>query len=514
MKMEQQETLLEIRNLYTNFYTYQGVVKALDGINFSLIKGETFGLVGETGCGKSVTANCVMRLIPIPPGKIERGNIYFMAPTGSEKEIADIQARIYGVKAGAGFKEGDARVKNLEGEMKEAKEVGRLKAEIASMSSSPGFDSKDARYVEVSKQLDKILSRYDLLSRSEDYMRKIRGKYISMIFQEPMTALNPVFQAGDQIAEVILLHERKELAEAVLRHIDASKKDNSSYHKASFSKTDKGELRCSSCGALMATEQASCPQCGASFSSQPLRGLESTKLSFYRRFYKTMAVDPNARSLRWAAKIPFVRRYQKLMKQEAWKRAEMMLRLVRIPDPKNVIKSYPHELSGGMQQRVMIAMAMACKPQVLIADEPTTALDVTIQAQILKLMRDLQEETGTSILLITHNLGVVAEVCNRLGVMYAGVMAEIGSVQAIFKEPMHPYTQGLLNSIPKVTVGVSRLDIIEGNVPNLVKPPTGCRFNPRCPYTMGICKKVKPPMLEVKPGHFVACHLYMKGGAS
>jgi peptide/nickel transport system ATP-binding protein len=161
-----------------------------------------------------------------------------------------------------------------------------------------------------------------------------------------------------------------------------------------------------------------------------------------------------------------------------------------------------------MQQRVMIAMALACKPQLLIADEPTTALDVTIQAQILKLMRDLQEQTGTSILLITHNLGVVAEVCDRVGVMYAGTIAEIGPKMDIFKEPLHPYTQGLMNSIPKVNMDMTRLETIEGSVPNLSNPPSGCRFHPRCPYAMEKCKEIKPQMVEVRPGHFTACHLY------
>ena len=161
-----------------------------------------------------------------------------------------------------------------------------------------------------------------------------------------------------------------------------------------------------------------------------------------------------------------------------------------------------------MQQRVMIAMALACKPQLLIADEPTTALDVTIQAQILKIMKELQQETGTSVLLITHNLGIVAETCNRVGVMYAGVMTEIGPVRSIFKEPLHPYTQGLMNSLPRLLTGATRLETIPGSVPNLIHPPSGCRFHPRCPYAMAVCKEKKPPMIEIKPDHFTSCHLY------
>jgi oligopeptide/dipeptide ABC transporter ATP-binding protein len=221
-----------------------------------------------------------------------------------------------------------------------------------------------------------------------------------------------------------------------------------------------------------------------------------------------MQKDPDALVLRIVSRIPLLRRYEKLMKNEALKHAKKMLELVRIPDPDNIVSSFPYELSGGMQQRVMIAMALACKPQLLIADEPTTALDVTIQAQILKIIKELQKETGTSVLLITHNLGIVAETCNRVGVMYAGVMAEIGPVHSIFKEPLHPYTQGLMNSLPRLLSGVSRLETIPGNVPNLIHPPSGCRFHPRCPYAMVVCREKKPPILEIKPGHSTACHLY------
>jgi peptide/nickel transport system ATP-binding protein len=329
-----------------------------------------------------------------------------------------------------------------------------------------------------------------------------------MIFQEPMTALNPVFRCGDQISESLLLHEKPELAQAVLRSIDARVKAIDEYHHESREQTAKGELKCMKCGAISAVEAERCPQCGGSFTSDSLRALEKTKLLFYRRFYVKMTKTPNARSLRYAAKVPILRRYYKLTKQEATTRTEMLLRLVRIPDPRNVVTSYPHELSGGMQQRVMIAMALACRPRLLIADEPTTALDVTIQAQILKLMHDLQEETGTAILMITHNLGVVAEICDRVGVMYAGTMTEVGPTTEVFKEPLHPYTQGLMNLIPKVNVEVHWLETIEGTVPNLIKPPSGCRFHPRCPYAMEICKREKPVTVEVRPKHLVSCHLY------
>lgn len=472
--MPDDEILLQVEDLHTNFYTYQGVVKALDGINFNIIKGETFGLVGETGCGKSVTANCILRLIPSPPGRIEKGHILFLMPQ-------------------------DVMTKKNE-----------LTAQLERLSKNDNDGEKEI--ASIKKDLSKIYNDYDLLQKSLPFMRKIRGKYISMIYQEPMSALNPVFLAGDQISEVLLTHERKELAQAVLKHGDLRVKEIDSFFRVKYKTTSKNELECESCKAVMAEKVDTCPNCGGSFVGKPFRSLEKARIKFNMRFYRPMSIDPDINSLKLMSRIPFLRRYERFIKKEGLERAERMLRLVRIPDPKNVIHSYPHELSGGMQQRVMIAMALACKPTLLIADEPTTALDVTIQAQILKLMKDLQQETGTSILLITHNLGVVAETCDRVGVMYAGVMAEIGSVQQIFKEPLHPYTQGLIGSVLKLTSKTSRLEIIEGSVPNLVKPPNGCRFHPRCPFGMALCKVNKPTMVEVTPGHFVSCHLY-KGGS-
>lgn len=320
------DILISIRGLKTNFYTYTGVVKALDGIDLDIYRNETLGLVGETGCGKSVTALSIIRLIQWPPGRIDEGSI--------------------------------------------------------------SFDGRD------------------LLKLSNDEMRGIRGNKISMIFQEPMTSFNPVFTIGEQISEVLILH-------------------------------------------------------------------------------------------------------QKMDKQTAYDKAVEMLAFTGIPAPERVAKSYPHELSGGMLQRAMISMALACKPALLIADEPTTALDVTIEAQILELMRDLKAKTGASILMITHDLGIIAEVCDRVGVMYAGNIVELSTVKEVFANPLHPYTMGLIGSIPKFNQkkGV-RLDMIPGSVPNLIYPPTGCRFNPRCTKAMDVCRKDKPKMVEVSKGHSVACHLY------
>jgi peptide/nickel transport system ATP-binding protein len=339
------EVLLKIKDLKTYFYTYEGVVKALEETSFNIFKGETFGLIGETGCGKSVTALSVMRLIPEPPGKIMKGNILFKGQ--------------------------------------------------------------------------------DLLKKTEKEMQKVRGNEISMIFQEPMTALNPVYNVGQQIAEVILLHEK--------------------------------------------------------FPEIPQE--------------KTFNI--------WKK-----RKIKKLIQKKAFEKAINALDMVRISDPKKVAKQYPHELSGGMRQRVMIAMMLACNPDLLIADEPTTALDVTVQAQILDLMKDLQKRVGTAIWLITHNLGIIAEMCDRVGVMYAGYIVEIGTTEKIFDNPDHPYTRGLIRSIPKIMEEQKRLNIIPGTVPNLIEPPSGCRFHPRCKYHTDICKECDPPLKEVEKDHRVACHHY------
>jgi oligopeptide/dipeptide ABC transporter ATP-binding protein len=320
--------LLRIRNLHTYFFLDEGVLKAVDGIDLDLREGETLGIVGESGCGKSVTALSILQLIPSPPGKIVKGEIYF---------------------------EGT-----------------------------------------------------NLLALSEAEMRKIRGRSISMIFQEPMTCLNPVFQVGDQISEILRLHER-------------------------------------------------------------------------------------------------------ISRKEAWERSIEMLRMVGIPSPERRVKEYPHHLSGGMRQRAMIAMAMACSPKLMIADEPTTALDVTIQAQILELMTHLKQEKAMSLILITHNLGVIAETVQNVMVMYAGRIFEYADVRSIFMNPRHPYTQGLLNSIPRVDRDDSkkeRLEAIPGLVPSLLDLPVGCKFLERCKYAFHPCTGEEPPLRENDSGHFVRCWLY------
>jgi oligopeptide/dipeptide ABC transporter ATP-binding protein len=321
------EHLLEIRNLKTYFNVRGGVLKAVDDVSLTIKAAETLGLVGESACGKSVTASSIMRLIPIPPGYIAGGEIIF------------------------------------EG--------------------------------------------VNVLKLPESEMRKVRGNKISMIFQEPMTSLNPVFTVGDQVAEVIRLHK-------------------------------------------------------------------------------------------------------KLSQHETRNRVIEAFRLVRIPAPESRINEYPHQMSGGMRQRVMIAMALACYPKLMIADEPTTALDVTIQAQILDLMNKLKEETGAAILFITHDLGVIAEMAQRVAVMYAGKIMEEADVDTLFAEPKHPYTVGLMNSIPVLGIGKKqkRLSTIAGVVPSLFKLPKGCLFNERCLVTEKECSQLEPPMIDLGNGHLVRCHQY------
>ena len=349
--------LLEIKDLVTNFYTYEGVVKALNKISLVIPHGCTFGLVGESGCGKSVTVRSIMRIVQ-PPGRIEGGEILL-------------------------FMDDDKQ---------------QLKA-------------------------------IDLLKQSEAYMQQLRGNHISMIFQEPNAALNPIMSIGEQVVESYLLHQYDAL---YMEAFDVGAKDVKS-----------GRFR-------------------------PWR--------------------------------------QGPVKKAAEKRAIALLAQLGITNPEAVIKHYPHNLSGGMKQR--IAMALACYPVLLIADEATSNLDVTIQAQILELLCQLKKERISSILLITHDLGVVAETCDRVGVMYAGNLCEEADVLDLFNHPLHPYSQALLASVPKVSQ-TGALQSIDGAVPNLVNPPTGCRFHPRCPFAMDICKAAFPEMKEITPGHTVACYLYV-----
>jgi len=326
--VDPRESILEVKNLRTSFPTAGGFVHAVDNVSFNVRKGEALALVGESGCGKSVTAMSIMRLVA-PPGRITAGEVRFKG-----KNLADL---------------------------------------------------------------------------SEREMRTVRGNDIAMVFQEPMTSLNPVFKIGAQVSEAVRIHN-------------------------------------------------------------------------------------------------------KVSKKEAWKRAGEMLELVSIPDPIKRLDDYPHQLSGGMRQRVMIAMALSCDPELLIADEPTTALDVTIQAQIMELLAGLQQKLGLAILLITHDLGVVAEFCERVVVMYTGRVVEESPVRELFRAPAHPYTRGLLKSLPSVSAGdplaSHRLPTIKGMVPPISNLPRGCKFNPRCPDVMDICLGNEPARMILSPGHDARCYLH------
>lgn len=501
-------SIVEIDDLHTNFYTKIGVVYALDGVNLKIRKGETLGLVGESGCGKSVTANSIMRLIPSPPGKVESGHIMFGLPPGFRTHFERLMDKE--AAKGPNDPETVAAREDFENAMAAGEYpvpgLSDIYTKYRDLEAKKG--KNDREVAEARAEVSRAMSEIDILDLGQKDLQRIRGKVISMIFQEPMASLNPVFTAGDQIAEVILLHERKDLAAAVLKNLE--RKEKLVHHNEGAEKLadHEGHFTCSACGTSVEKEMDHCPSCDRSFPIRHIPLITPMKLRFERKMYARMNENPEDGTLWLLSKIPLLKRYLKPMEDEAFNRAIGMLRMVRVPDPVNVATSYPYELSGGMQQRVMIAMALACKPQMLIADEPTTALDVTIQAQILKLMRELQKDTGTTILMITHNLGIIAEICDRVGVMYAGNIVEITSNREIFKEPLHPYTQGLLSAIPRIDQQLPRLEIIEGNVPNLYKPPTGCRFHPRCPYAMAVCSKEKPAMIEIKPGHGVACHLY------
>jgi peptide/nickel transport system ATP-binding protein/oligopeptide transport system ATP-binding protein len=323
------DPLLDVADLQTFFHTDEGVVKSVNGVSFTAAEGETVGIVGESGCGKSVTALSIMRLIPMPPGKIEGGSILF------------------------------------DGE--------------------------------------------DLVSVSESRMRQVRGGKIGMIFQEPMTSLNPVFTVGNQIEEAVRIH-------------------------------------------------------------LGLKGVAARQ------------------------------------------RAVEMLDKVGIPSPEHRVDDYPHQLSGGMRQRVMIAMALSCNPKLLIADEPSTALDVTIQAQILELMKQLQDDLGMAILMITHDLAVIAETAHRVVVMYASKIVEMADVVSLFQAPRHPYTHGLFRSIPAIAGGHDRLETIEGTVPNPLEFPIGCKFHNRCPFAAEHCVDNEPPLREIDTDHLVACWLFEPDG--
>ena len=382
--------LIRIRDLSVRFYTYEGVVHAIDDLDMEIRQGETLGIVGETGSGKSMTALAILRLVP-SPGKIESGSITF-------------------------------------------------------------FDKDSGSEVE-------------LLKLREDRMRAIRGNKISMVFQEPGAALNPVYTIGNQISEVLLLHRRRELARAAKQRVDSLLSD--------------GNARAA--------------------------GLRRPLWRWQSRVYDKIAEQPHAIEPRLLSHVPLLRRLLGRLTHEAGLLTVNMLKDVEIPDPVRVAADYPHELSGGMKQRAVIAMALACSPELLIADEPTTSLDVTIQAQMLELFRRIKADKGASVLFITHNLGVAAEVCDRVAVMYAGRLCEVAGVEDMFLHPLHPYTRALLDAVP---MPGKELQTIPGALADALNPPPGCRFHPRCSSATPMCEQERPKLKEVGKDHMVACYLH------
>ena len=501
------DAYLRAENLVTKFFTSKGIVKALDGVSLTVNKGEIFGLVGESGCGKSVTATSIMDLIPDPPGRIVSGSIFI----------------------------DNYNILN---------------------------DLPKLATINVKSETDVVVKRNKkLIKRHNFIISKIRGKKVAMIFQEPALALNPVLSIGQQISENILLHNRVEISNSIIRRESLSESDIEEFYKKI--KAINGDFRpfVNKWTRLYAVPEAeeeieNILKSGAdeSYTLKELkevvfrqkRGNDLSLISMMRDYYKaeeflfeltlklmeaesvndansvaklSQVIDDQKRAIKarfsgfLLAKKIRRRKYEHVYEEEARRRGIELLTLVNIAEPARVYDAYPHELSGGMQQRAMIAMALASNPQMLIADEPTTALDVTTQAQILDLIRDLNKVTGSSVLFITHDLAVIAEMCQRLGVMYAGNLVEEGNSSEIFKNPLHPYTTGLLSSIPRVDVNSKneiKLESIPGSVPNLISPPPGCRFHPRCKFKMDICSEKKPKLMTVENNHKVACFIYSK----
>ncbi len=431
-------TVLRVEELTLHFPTMRGTAKVLQGVSFDILRGESFGLVGETGCGKSVTAKTILGLVDRPPAKIVRGKVLYALP--------------------------------------------------ANANTRPAWRN--------------------LLVADESELTRIRGNAISMISQDPMTSLNPLMKVGDQVAEPFLIHRRRDLVESVLRRIVTTIERSVQGDPSRKLASEAGPV-CSRCGQPLLLGVSFCRKCNTYVEPLFFGRIYRLRLALLHRLLRR-TVDRERRTFRLLRRIALLD-YERLLRDEARARAVDLIRAVRIPDPDRTAERYPYELSGGMQQRVSISMALACRPMLLIADEPTTALDVTIQAQILDLLTELKEAMGMSVLLITHNLGIVAGYCSRVAVMYAGSIAEIADTRSIFKHPLHPYTQGLIGAIPIPGQHKEELNVIPGRIPDLVKPPSGCRFRTRCAFAFDRCTNDEPKLEEVGPKHWVACHLYPPG---
>ena len=388
----------------TYFHTYEGTVKALEGIDLEIRAGETVGLVGETGCGKSVTALSILRLVPSPPGRIESGRVFLEEPEAVYQARTEYDAIAFD----------RLRAKKRAGNVTGAVIRDALMPEVAELRSKLAAAASDREKQSLRIRLQAATSQYDLLQKPEEQIREIRGNKISMIFQEPLTALNPVFTIGDQIAETLILHRRNELCRDVLKALEvqtAARQRKVRGKRVKVKDARQQEWVCGACGKPAPILWDYCPSCGARLDFDlwaPIRGFI---MSMEKRLYKRMLADPEDQLVDFVNSMRLLRRLvRNRLQDEGVRWAVRLLNEVRIPEPERIAGQFPFELSGGMRQRSMIAMMMACNPKLLIADEPTTALDVTVEAQILTLMKDLQLKTNMAILLITHDLGIVAEV--------------------------------------------------------------------------------------------------------
>jgi peptide/nickel transport system ATP-binding protein len=458
-----QEPLLRVNSLRVSFITRAGKIQAINDVSFAVEAGETFGLVGETGCGKSQTALAVMRLTP-EAGIIERGEIWL---------------------AGMNL------TKNI---------------------------SKEFRLVEKKNGRVNLKRNKSMLDRLSDEIGEIRGKDVCMIFQEPMTSLNPVYTIGRQISETLLRHGMILLVDRILaRNAATDERLKEVVNAVSREELSQTQLHDMLQGAgldaledqiwfILSRKDVGVTQKIRMISSLPQRKVKPTTAAFLRKLRKSNGKIPA--EYRILNKIPFLRRWlMGALEEEALQVSYELLSFVNMPNAESVLGQYPHELSGGMRQRVMIAMALATRPKLLIADEPTSALDVTVQAQILELLRDLKRQFNSAVLFISHDIGVISEICDRVGVMYAGNLVEVARLDQLFTEAKHPYTQGLLASIPKYGEKRELLQTIEGTVPNLIDPPNGCRFRTRCRHVFEKCSQ-GPPWLQLSEEHGVLCWLY------
>ena len=431
-----EQRLLRTDDLYTEFHTFEGVVRALNGVSVFVRPGETYGLVGESGCGKSVTVRSMMRIVQ-EPGRIVGGSILIF------------------------------------------------------------FDEKDKRH------------GIDLLQQSEAYAQELRGNDISMIFQEESTALNPVLSIEYQVGESFEFHRLAEMLGETVRELDediaAGRTGFLGFTKLQRALFDRE--RRSILAHRQRVEELDRKIIALEAAGEDAEDASADKATIAALNARRNRMHPHDRVIAFVRRVPFFKRYRRRLRKTIRRHVVELLDSLGVPNPENVASRYPHELSGGMQQRIVIAIALACNPKLLIADEPTSNLDVTIQAQIVELIKRLKESTINSVIFITHDLGLVAEVCDRVSVMYAGDVAETASVKDLFETQLHPYTQGLLSSVPK-REQTEELEPIRGTVPNLIHPPSGCRFHPRCPHAMEVCERAKPLMIEKGPDHFVACHLY------